>query len=92
MEALVGRVVADGETLYANQGKLAQKGTIFYRVVWTNYPADMVWFEPKSNLGVGLIDEFESHIAAEEAAEAREELEERELIQLEAMASADHST
>ena len=32
VEAIVGKVVADGVTTYANQGK-AKKGTILYRVI-----------------------------------------------------------
>lgn len=89
VEAIVGKVVADGKTEYANQGKVP-KGTVLYRVVWRDsqgesYPPDMVWYEPAANLGTELeaLIEFEQRVA-EEAAEAEAELrEEAELEQLE---------
>lgn len=77
VEAIVGRLVADGNTTYANQGKV-KKGTILYRLVWKSYPPDMIWYEPACNIGHDLIDEFEARMALEEAndeAEARDEAE-----------------
>lgn len=82
VEAIVGRLVADGSTAYANQGK-AKKGTILYRIVWKSYPPDMVWYEPASNLGRDLIDEFEALMAAEEASDEAEARDEHELDTLE---------
>ena len=51
------QVVADGKATYANQGK-AKVGTVLYRVVWKDFPPDLVWYEPEDNLGDG-------HVAAQ---------------------------
>jgi hypothetical protein len=83
----VGKVIADGTTTYANQGK-AKKGSILYRVVWKTYPPDMVWYEPASNLGAGWVAEYEAGVAveaAEDEAAAREEAELDELEEEEAL-------
>jgi len=45
VDALVGRLVADGTTRYANQG-VASAGTVLYRVVWSGFPADLLWVHP----------------------------------------------
>ena len=86
VEALVGKVTADGATSYANQGK-APKGTVLYRIVWKGYPADMAWYEPPENLGEELLAEFEARVAEEEAADAAAAREEAELDELEAEAA-----
>lgn len=83
VEAIVGKLVADGTSTYANQGK-AKKGAVLYRVVWHNYPPDMVWYEPAENLGDGLLDEYETRAASEAAEDAREAQEEAELAEMEA--------
>lgn len=49
VEALAGKVVADGTCLYVNQGKV-RKGMVLYRVVWKGFPPDMMWYEPCKNL------------------------------------------
>ena len=48
----------------------------------------MVWYEPASNLGEGLVQDYE---AAEAAADAAAEQEEAELEALEAEAAGDSS-
>ena len=85
VEAIVGKVIADSATEYANQGK-AKKGTILYRIIWKDsqgcaYPPDMVWYEPRSGLGDELpaLVEFEAQAAAEAAEAAKEAEEEAEL-------------
>eukprot|EP00966_Prymnesium_polylepis_P252408 5835353-Prymnesium_polylepis.1 len=85
VEAIVGKVTADSQTEYANQGK-ARKGTILYRVVWRDFPPDMVWYEPARSLGAELpaLVEFEQRVAEEAAEAAAEEEEEAELAELEA--------
>eukprot|EP00965_Chrysotila_dentata_P209642 6185411-Pleurochrysis_carterae.AAC.8 len=50
VEAIVGKVVTDGRTACANQGK-ANAGVVLYCIVWRDYPPDMVWYEPGENLG-----------------------------------------
>ena len=78
-------MIADGKTAYANQGKI-KKGTILYRVVWKDYPPDLVWYEPSKNLGGGLIAEYEARVTAETAEEEAAAQEEAELDELEAEA------
>eukprot|EP00965_Chrysotila_dentata_P108180 3573208-Pleurochrysis_carterae.AAC.1 len=46
VEAIVGEVVADGRTAFANQSKAAAGIVRLYRIVWRDYPADKVWYEP----------------------------------------------
>jgi hypothetical protein len=87
LEAIVGSLVADGKTEYANQGK-AHKGTMLYRVIWENYPPDMVWYEPKQNVlenegGDALLAAYEAAAAEEAEAEAAEAAAEAELDELE---------
>lgn len=82
VEAIVGRLVADGSSTYANQGKV-KEGTILYRLVWKNYPPDMVWYEPAANIGSELIEEFEARMAAEAAFDEAEAREDAELDHLE---------
>jgi len=87
LEAIVGKVVADGQTNYANQGR-ARKGTVLYRVIWQSYPPDMIWFEPKQNVeendgGAELLVAYEAAATAEAEAEAAEAAAEAELDGLE---------
>ena len=82
MEAVVGKVVADGQTAYANQGRVAA-GVVLYRIVWQGYPPDMVWYEPGENLGSELLREFEQSLAADAAADEASAREDAELIDLE---------
>ena len=81
----MGKVIADGRTEYANQGK-PKAGTVLYRIVWHNYPPDMVWYEPKDNLGAELkaLVDFEARIAAEAAEAAAAAEEEAKLTEMEA--------
>ena len=74
----VGKLTADGKTVYANQGK-AKQGTILYRIVWKDYPPDDVWYEPRENVGVELIEQYEARVAAEAAEEEAAAQEEAEL-------------
>ncbi|EOD05234.1 hypothetical protein EMIHUDRAFT_198838 [Emiliania huxleyi CCMP1516] len=88
VSAIVGKVVADGKATYANQGK-AKVGTVLYRVVWKDFPPDLVWYEPEDNLGEGYLKEYEARVAAEAAADeesAREDAELEELEEAEALA------
>jgi len=78
VEAIVGVVTADGRTSYANQGK-AKAGTILFRIVWKDYPPDMIWYEPAENVGTELREQFEARMAAETAADAQAVREEAEL-------------
>jgi hypothetical protein len=64
---------------------------VLYRVVWKDYPPDIVWYEPASNLGEGLVQDYEAAEAAEAAADAAAEQEEAELEALEAEAAGDSS-
>ena len=87
VDAIVGKVVADGKSKYANQGKAA-KGEILYRIVWKDYPPDLVWYEPAENLGSELLSEYEERVvkeAEEDEASAKEDEELEELEELEAM-------
>lgn len=86
------QVVADGKATYANQGK-AKVGTVLYRVVWKDFPPDLVWYEPEDNLaqdlGEGYLKEYEARVAAEAAADeesAREDAELEALEEAEALA------
>ena len=57
-----------------------QEGTILYRIVWKDYPPDLVWFEPAENIGEQLLDDFEARAtaeAAEDEAAAREDASSR---------------
>ena len=89
VEAIVDKLIADGKTEYANQGK-AKKGTILYRIIWKDadgcsYPPDMVWYEPSKNLDKELpaLVAFEARTAEEAAEAAAEEAEEAELVGME---------
>ena len=57
--------------------------TVIYRIVWKDYPPDLVWYEPGENLGDGLIKEFEDRLAAEAEADQQAADEVAELEQLE---------
>lgn len=49
---------------------------MLYRIVWKDYPPDMVWYEPAENIGEELRTAFEVCVAEETAADeaaAREE-------------------
>eukprot|EP00965_Chrysotila_dentata_P155333 5131760-Pleurochrysis_carterae.AAC.1 len=54
VEAVLGKVVADGQTAYANQGRVAA-GVVLYSIVWQGSPPNMVWYEPVENLGSELL-------------------------------------
>ena len=82
MEAIVGKLTADGQTEYANQGK-ARRGTVLYRIVWVGYPPDVIWYEPAANVGTELVTEYEARIAAEAAEDEAAAREEAELAVLE---------
>eukprot|EP00965_Chrysotila_dentata_P206660 6183663-Pleurochrysis_carterae.AAC.1 len=45
VEGVIGTVVANGQTAYANQGRVAA-GAVLYHIVWQGYPPDMVGYEP----------------------------------------------
>jgi len=83
VDALVGRLVADGTTSYANQ-RVASAGTVLYRVVWSGFPADLLWYEPAENLGTNLVATFREAEAAEAAQAEAEAREEAALVELEA--------
>ena len=83
VDALVGRLVADGMTSYANQ-RVASAGTVLYRVVWSGFPADLLWYEPAENLGTDLVATFRGAEAAEAAQAEAEAREEAALVELEA--------
>ena len=68
---MAAKVVADGVSSYANQGKV-RKGTVLYRIIWQGYSPDLVWYEPGANVCDVLIGEFEQRVAAEAEAEAAE--------------------
>ena len=66
----------------------ARKGTVLFRVIWENYPPDMIWYEPKNNVlenegGAELLAEYEAAAAADAEAEAAEAAAEAELDALE---------
>ena len=61
----------------------ATKGTVLYRIVWKDYPPDLVWYEPAGNVGGGLVDEYEALVAAEAAEDEADALEDAELALLE---------
>jgi len=82
VEAIVGKVVADGKATFANQGK-AKSGTILYRIVWKDYPPDLVWYEPAANVGDDLIEDYERRVAAEAAEDEAAAREDAELEELE---------
>ncbi|KAL1520968.1 hypothetical protein AB1Y20_022526 [Prymnesium parvum] len=82
VKAIVGKVVADGATAYANQGKV-NKGTILYRIVWRNYSPDLIWYEPVVNIGVELRDEYEERCTAEAAEEETAAADEADLKEME---------
>jgi len=90
VDALVGRLVADGTTRYANQG-VASAGTVLYRVVWSGFPADLLWYEPAKNLGTDLVAAFRAAEEAEAAQAAAEAKEEADLLELEAADAAARS-
>ena len=92
VDAIVGWVVADGVTSYANLG-IVKKGTVLYRLVWEGYPPDMVWYEPEENLGSEneALVAFKAQMDLEsqlDDADAREEAELDELEDVAAMPSA----
>ena len=74
VEAIVGMVVADGKTVYANQGRV-KVGTVLYRIVWKDYPPDVIWYEPAENLGDELLAEYEAALEAEAELDAEEAAE-----------------
>jgi len=83
------RLVADGTTLYANQ-LLASAGTVFYRIVWSGFPADLWYYEPVKNLGLGadLVAAFGEAEVMQAAADAKEGAD---LLELEAADAAARS-
>ena len=62
---------------------VAKVGTVLYRIVWKNYPADMIWYEPPDNIGTSWVELYESQIAGDAEEEAADEAEEEELAVLE---------
>ena len=89
VEAIVGKVIADGMTVYGNQGK-AKAGTILYRIIWKDaegccFPPDVVWYEPSKNLDAELpaLVEYEARMAEEAVVAAAEAAEQTELDGLE---------
>eukprot|EP00965_Chrysotila_dentata_P202929 6181404-Pleurochrysis_carterae.AAC.1 len=71
-EAVVGKVVADGQTAYADQGRVAA-GVVLYRIVWQGYPPDMC--------GMSQV-RIEQSLAADAAADKASAREDAELIDL----------
>ena len=88
VEAIVGMLTADGKSSYANQGK-AKAGTVLYRIVWKDFPPDMVWYEPAENLGDELLAQYEGQLEAEAQLDAEEAAE---LAAEEAAEAADMDT
>ena len=78
IEAIVDKVRADGQRVFANRGK-ARKGSILYRIIWDGYPADLEWWEPASQIDQQTLMEYEASLAAQAAAEAADEAEDAEL-------------
>ena len=64
------------------QGK-AKAGTVLYRIVWENYPPDLVWYEPAENVGCKLLEEYEQRVVAEAGEEEAEAREDAQLQQME---------
>jgi len=92
--AIVGKLIADGVTTYANQGKQGRqgnhKGTVLYRIIWqdsdvVSYPPDMVWYEPKEHLGTEneALVEYERRAVEEAEEDARAAREDAELEEME---------
>ena len=83
------QVVADGKATYANQGK-AKVGTVLYRVVWKDFPPDLVWYEPEDNLGEGATSRGTRRASRRRGSRrgvgAREDAELEELEEEEALA------
>eukprot|EP00965_Chrysotila_dentata_P072142 2384044-Pleurochrysis_carterae.AAC.1 len=82
VEAVVGKVVADGQTAYVNHGRVAA-GIVLYHIVWQGYPLDMMWYEPGENLGSELLSENEQRLAAHVSADEASARKDAELIDLE---------
>ena len=57
--------------------------TVLYRVVWQGFPPDLVWYEPKGNLGADHVSEYEARAAEEAAADEAAAQEAAELAELE---------
>eukprot|EP00965_Chrysotila_dentata_P140604 4648986-Pleurochrysis_carterae.AAC.3 len=77
VEAVIGKVVAVGQTAYANQGRIAA-GVVLYRIVWhQGYPPGMLEFDQSLAFG-----------AAADEASAREDAEFIDLEESERMAAA----
>eukprot|EP00965_Chrysotila_dentata_P089391 2951780-Pleurochrysis_carterae.AAC.1 len=89
VEAIVGKIVADGRTAFANQGKAAV-GIVLYGIVWRDYPPDIVWYEPGENLGSELLQHYKQSLAEKAAAEGASAREDAEIIDLK-MPVVEHS-
>ena len=58
-------------------------GTVIYRLVWEDYPPDLIWYEPEENIEDTLLEEYKARLSEDESQEAASAQEDAELDDLE---------
>ena len=58
-------------------------GTVIYRLVWEDYPPDLIWYEPEENIDDTLLEEYKARLSEDESQEAASAQEDTELDDLE---------
>ena len=56
---------------------------MIYRIVWENYPPDLMWYEPEENIGESLLDEYKARLSEDMSQDASIAQEDAELDDLE---------
>ena len=56
---------------------------MIYRIVWENYPPDLMWYEPEETIEESLLDEYKARLSEDESQEAASAQEDAELDDLE---------
>ena len=56
---------------------------MIYRIVWENYPPDLMWYEPEENIEESLLDEYKARLSEDESQEAASAKEDAELDEME---------
>ena len=56
---------------------------MIYRIVWENYPPDLMWYELEENIEESLLDEYKARLSEDESQEAASAKEDAELDEME---------
>ena len=56
---------------------------MIHRLVWKDYPPDLIWYEPAENIADALLEEYKARLSEDESQKAASAKEDAELDEME---------